>query len=66
MRKVDLCAKGGQFLHMWMTILITTSFDTALRHGAGLPGFITSLLFISFGVGGVKSTVVPYMSKNEP
>ena len=42
-----------------LLILVCTSIPTALHNGAGLGGFIVSILIIGLGTGGIKSNVAP-------
>lgn len=42
-----------------LLILVCTSIPAALHNGAGLGGFIVSILIIGLGTGGIKSNVAP-------
>ncbi|KAH7075833.1 oligopeptide transporter [Paraphoma chrysanthemicola] len=44
-------------------ILTLTSLPVALHAGAGVGGFAVAAVLIAFGVGGVKSTVSPFIGK---
>jgi POT family proton-dependent oligopeptide transporter len=46
-----------------LTILLSTSLPPLLRQGSGLPGLIVALTIISLGVGGVKSTLPPFLGQ---
>jgi POT family proton-dependent oligopeptide transporter len=45
-----------------LIILTTTSIPGSLEHGAGLGGFIASILVIGLGTGGIKSNVAPLIA----
>ncbi|GAT18945.1 MFS peptide transporter Ptr2 [Aspergillus luchuensis] len=45
-----------------LLILVCTSIPTALHHGAGVGGFIVSILIIGLGTGGIKSNVAPLIA----
>lgn len=45
-----------------LLILWTTSLPVALEHGAGLGGFVVSILVIGVGTGGIKSNVAPLIA----
>lgn len=45
-----------------LLILVLTSLPVALENGAGLGGFITALIVIGFGTGGIKSNVAPLIA----
>ncbi|KAJ5481131.1 Peptide transporter PTR2 [Penicillium diatomitis] len=45
-----------------LLILVLTSLPIALEHGAGLPGFIVSILIVGLGTGGIKSNVAPLIA----
>jgi POT family proton-dependent oligopeptide transporter len=45
-----------------LLILFLTSLPVALEHGAGLGGFITALIIIGVGTGGIKSNVAPLIA----
>lgn len=38
-----------------------TSLPASLDHNAGLPGFISAMVLIGIGVGGVKATLPPFL-----
>jgi POT family proton-dependent oligopeptide transporter len=42
-----------------LLILLLTSLPTSLSHGAGLGGFVVSIIVIGLGTGGIKSNVAP-------
>lgn len=45
-----------------LLILWTTALPTSLEHGAGIGGFITAIIIIGFGTGGIKSNVAPLIA----
>ncbi|KAF2464029.1 di/tri peptide transporter 2 [Lindgomyces ingoldianus] len=45
-----------------LLILTTTSIPSALSHGAGLGGFVTAVIVIGLGTGGIKSNVAPLIA----
>lgn len=45
-----------------LLILWVTSLPTSLEHGAGLGGFIASIIIIGIGTGGIKSNVAPLIA----
>ncbi|KAF2253296.1 peptide transporter PTR2-A [Trematosphaeria pertusa] len=45
-----------------LLILTTTSIPGALANGAGLGGFIVSVIVIGLGTGGIKSNVAPLIA----
>lgn len=45
-----------------LIILWTTSLPQALEHGAGLGGFVVSIIVIGIGTGGIKSNVAPLIA----
>ncbi|OAP63958.1 hypothetical protein AYL99_03185 [Fonsecaea erecta] len=45
-----------------LLILFTTSLPVSLQHGAGLGGFITAVIIIGIGTGGIKSNVAPLIA----
>ena len=45
-------------------MLLITSIPPLLKQGAGLPGLIVALIIISLGVGGVKSTLPPFLGQS--
>ncbi|KAK2806130.1 hypothetical protein FQN51_008084 [Onygenales sp. PD_10] len=45
-----------------LLILLLTSIPVALEHGAGLGGFIASIIVIGIGTGGIKSNVAPLIA----
>ncbi len=45
-----------------LLILFTTSLPGSLANGAGLGGFITAIIVIGFGTGGIKSNVAPLIA----
>lgn len=44
-------------------VLTLTSLPVALNAGAGIGGFAVAAFLIAFGVGGVKSTVSPFIGQ---
>lgn len=45
-----------------LLLLVCTSIPTALENGAGLGGFIVSILITGLGTGGIKSNVAPLIA----
>lgn len=45
-----------------LLILWVTALPTSLENGAGLGGFITALIVIGIGTGGIKSNVAPLIA----
>ncbi|WPH02450.1 POT family protein [Acrodontium crateriforme] len=45
-----------------LALLWTTSLPAAVAHGAGLPGYIVSIIIIGFGTGGIKSNIAPLIA----
>ncbi|EEQ27787.1 peptide transporter ptr2 [Microsporum canis] len=45
-----------------LVILVATSVHSSLAHGAGLGGFIASIIIIGIGTGGIKSNVAPLIA----
>ncbi|EGD83934.2 uncharacterized protein TERG_00215 [Trichophyton rubrum CBS 118892] len=45
-----------------LIILVATSVHNSLAHGAGLGGFIASIIIIGIGTGGIKSNVAPLIA----
>ncbi|GAM40037.1 integral membrane peptide transporter [Talaromyces pinophilus] len=43
-------------------ILLFTSLPVSLEHGAGLGGFVASIIVIGLGTGGIKSNVAPLIA----
>ena len=43
-------------------ILVATSFPSAIKANAGLPGLIVAMIIIGSGLGGVKACVSPFMA----
>ncbi|PHH83844.1 hypothetical protein CDD82_36 [Ophiocordyceps australis] len=48
----------------WVGLLIlwTTALPVSLEHGAGLGGYVTSLIVIGLGTGGIKSNIAPLIA----
>jgi len=46
--------------------MFATSLPVALEHGAGIPGLAVSMFLIGLGVGGVKSTISPFIGDQYP
>ncbi|KAH9997466.1 major facilitator superfamily domain-containing protein [Xylariaceae sp. FL0662B] len=44
------------------TVLFGTSLPGALRIGAGLPGMVVAIVFLSIGSGAFKTTAVPFIA----
>lgn len=45
-----------------LVILLFTSLPSSLAHGAGTGGFITAILIIGIGTGGIKANVAPLIA----
>ncbi|KAG5999071.1 hypothetical protein E4U43_002298 [Claviceps pusilla] len=45
-----------------LAILWTTSLPVAIENGAGLGGYITAIIVIGFGTGGIKSNIAPLIA----
>jgi POT family proton-dependent oligopeptide transporter len=45
-----------------LLVLTITSAPFALDHGAGLPGFIVTIIIVGLGTGGIKSNVAPLIA----
>ncbi|APA16014.1 hypothetical protein SS1G_10121 [Sclerotinia sclerotiorum 1980 UF-70] len=45
-----------------LLVLVLTSLPISLQNGAGLGGFITAILIIGVGTGGIKSNVSPLIA----
>jgi proton-dependent oligopeptide transporter, POT family len=45
--------------------MFATSLPVALDNGAGVPGLAVAMILIGLGVGGVKSTVSPFIGQFE-
>jgi POT family proton-dependent oligopeptide transporter len=43
--------------------MFATSLPVALKNGAGVPGLAVSMILVGLGVGGVKSTISPFIGK---
>jgi proton-dependent oligopeptide transporter, POT family len=48
----------------WVGLLIlwTTALPTSLNHGHALGGYITAIIVIGFGTGGIKSNIAPLIA----
>lgn len=46
-----------------LLILVFTSIPGSLNHGAGLGGYITSILLTGVGTGGIKANVAPLIAE---
>lgn len=46
-----------------LLILVTTAIPSSLRAGAGLGGYITSILLTGIGTGGIKANVAPLIAE---
>lgn len=46
-----------------LLVLFLTSLPVSLQHGAGLGGFITAILLLGIGTGGIKSNVSPLIAE---
>ena len=46
-----------------LLILVCTAIPSSLRHGAGLGGYITSILLTGLGTGGIKANVAPLIAE---
>ncbi|UNI19923.1 peptide transporter ptr2 [Purpureocillium takamizusanense] len=45
-----------------LVILWTTSLPVAIENGAGLGGYITAIIIIGLGTGGIKSNIAPLIA----
>ncbi|KAK3075689.1 peptide transporter ptr2 [Teratosphaeriaceae sp. CCFEE 6253] len=45
-----------------LLILWTTALPTSLDHGASLGGYVTAIIVIGFGTGGIKSNIAPLIA----
>jgi len=45
-----------------LLIILLTSLPSALRHGAGFPGWIVGAIIVAIGTGGIKSNVSPLVA----
>lgn len=45
-----------------LLIIFLTSLPSALRHGAGFPGWIIGAIVVAIGTGGIKSNVSPLVA----
>lgn len=43
--------------------MFLTSLPMALDKGAGIPGLVVTMFFMGLGVGGVKSTISPFIGE---
>jgi dipeptide/tripeptide permease len=48
-----------RFLVAGYVVLVLTSLPTALDHGAGLGGLVTTMVFIGIGGGGISAVMYP-------
>ncbi|OQO01878.1 hypothetical protein B0A48_12351 [Cryoendolithus antarcticus] len=48
----------------WVGLLIlwTTALPGSLAHGAGIGGYVTAIVVIAFGTGGIKSNIAPLIA----
>lgn len=44
-------------------VLFMTSLPALLSRGAGLPGLIVAMVFVSCGLGAIKATIPPYLAE---
>jgi POT family proton-dependent oligopeptide transporter len=59
-RYKTLCISLGFYI-CGAAVLFATSLPMSLRHHAGIPGFVTAMLLIGLGVGGVKAIISPFL-----
>lgn len=45
-----------------LIILWTTSLPVAIDNGAALGGYVTAIIVIAFGTGGIKSNIAPLIA----
>ncbi|KJX99269.1 MFS peptide transporter Ptr2 like protein [Zymoseptoria brevis] len=45
-----------------LIILWTTALPTSIEHGAALGGYVTCIIVIAFGTGGIKSNIAPLIA----
>ncbi|KAK3346085.1 oligopeptide transporter [Lasiosphaeria hispida] len=48
------------------TVMFATSLPVALESGAGVPGLALSMVLIALGIGGIKSTMSPFIGDQYP
>ena len=41
--------------------MFATSLPIALDSGAGIPGLAVAMVLIALGIGGIKSTITPFI-----
>jgi POT family proton-dependent oligopeptide transporter len=41
--------------------MFATSLPGSLDHGAGVPGLAVAMVLIALGIGGIKSTITPFI-----
>ncbi|KAK5134304.1 hypothetical protein LTR08_006733 [Meristemomyces frigidus] len=48
----------------WLGLIIlwTTSLPTSIQHGAALGGYVTAIIVVAFGTGGIKSNIAPLIA----
>ena len=54
---------GYRVYILGVAILFITSLPRLLDRGAGLPGLIVAMVIISLGLGGIKSTLPPFLGE---
>nr|POF05424.1 putative peptide transporter ptr2 [Quercus suber] len=54
------CYLGSIYL-VGALVLLLTSLPVSLAAGAGLPGYVTAVIIIGIGLGGVKTSISPFM-----
>lgn len=57
-----LLASSGIYM-AGLLVLVCTAIPSSLSHGAGLGGFITSILLTGIGTGGIKANVAPLIAE---
>lgn len=45
-----------------LIILWTTALPSSMEHGAALGGYVTAIIVIAFGTGGIKSNIAPLIA----
>ncbi|CAK3918662.1 probable PTR2-Di-and tripeptide permease [Lecanosticta acicola] len=45
-----------------LLILFATALPTSIQHGSALGGYVTAIIIIGFGTGGIKSNIAPLIA----
>ena len=57
-----LLASSGIYMS-GLLVLVCTSLPSSLAHGAGLGGYVASIVLIGIGTGGIKANVAPLIAE---